>query len=87
MIPNNALASRLIRAVKGEGGKRMPPTGALAADMIATLVKWVEIGAPWPDTPTITAKTSGFDLEARKRSHWAWQPVKPQQPPNVKDVG
>src|SRR5579863_6782392 len=33
------------------------------------------------DSPPV----STFDLEQRKASHWAWQPVRPQTPPQVND--
>src|SRR5579884_1985871 len=28
----------------------------------------------------------GFDVEARKAAHWAWQPVRAQEPPAVRDA-
>ena len=64
----------------------MPPTGRLAEDRIAALGKWIRMGAPWPgEQPAPEPKTGGFDLEARKRSHWAWQPVEAVEPPAVND--
>jgi hypothetical protein len=29
---------------------------------------------------------AAFNLEKRRADHWAWQPVKPQQPPAIKDA-
>ena len=77
--------SRLIQAVRGEM-PQMPPTGKLAAEKIATLVKWVEMGAPWREEQSqpSAGPTSAFDLEARREAHWAWQPVRPSTPPSVK---
>ncbi len=85
--PGNPAASRLIRAVQSAAGaKSMPPTGKLPPDKIATLVKWVEMGAPGPAEASASLPApSAFDLEARRSGHWAWQPVKPQSPPPVKD--
>src|SRR5262249_2472028 len=28
-----------------------------------------------------------FDLQKRKREHWAWRPVRPQEPPPVREGG
>src|SRR5205085_4940651 len=49
------------------------------------LVAWVKRGAPWPVSaePRPTGKEH-FDLQKRKREHWAWQPVRPQTPPAVR---
>ena len=78
--------SRLIQAVQGET-LQMPPTGKLKDNDIAALVKWVEMGAPWPEdeAPAAAAQASVFDLEARKREHWAWQPVRSNPPPQVRN--
>ena len=44
------------------------------------------MGAPWPeDEPVPEPQAGDFDLEARKRSHWAWQPVAAVEPPAVSD--
>ena len=85
VTPGNPAQSRLIRAVKEEGAKSMPPTGKLAPAKILTLAKWVEMGAPWPEDLASAKIKSGFDLESRRRDHWAWQPVKPQALPPIKD--
>ena len=85
VIPGRPDESRLIQAVRGEL-LQMPPTGKLAAGQIATLTKWVEIGAPWPaeQSQTPASPTSAFDLESRRQAHWAWHPVQPSTPPEVK---
>ena len=41
--------SKLIQAVSGRLPVKMPPTGKLSDEQIATLVRWVEMGAPMPD--------------------------------------
>ena len=55
----------------------MPPKGKLPDAEIAVLTAWVKGGAPWPDDAGVT--TSGtaavFDLHARARSHWSFQPI------------
>ncbi|MCA9155509.1 MAG: DUF1549 domain-containing protein, partial [Planctomycetales bacterium] len=65
----------------------MPPTGKLAPEQIATLTKWVKLGAPFP---------AGFDASARPGEHhgppevneetkkfWAYQPVRRPDAPSV----
>lgn len=83
--PGQPEKSRLMNLVRGQP-LLMPPTGRLAEEKIAALGKWIEMGAPWPEQqPAPSAQAGGFDLQARKRSHWAWQPVKPTEPPPVRD--
>lgn len=72
--------SLLISAIRYQDeALQMPPDEKLPANVIADLVKWVEMGAPVPATDMVVAKTRlPFDLsEARK--HWAFQT--PQRPP------
>jgi len=79
VLPGNTEESLLLRAVRAEEGiARMPPSGKLTAAEIAALERWVKLGAPWPAAPAKGAAGAG----AR---HWAFQPVKPGQPPAVKD--
>src|SRR6266436_6061375 len=80
--------SKLIEAINYQNPDlQMPPKGKLPDQQIATLTEWVKMGAPWPMTETgKTATVSAtFDLEKRRREHWAWQPIKPQSPPAVKN--
>ena len=85
ILPGDPEKSRLIKLLRGEP-LLMPPTGRLAEDRIAALGKWIELGAPWPeDEPAPEPQAGDFDLEARKSSHWAWQPVAVVEPPAVSD--
>ncbi len=78
--------SSLIHRVQGRPAL-MPPTGALSDAQIESLIEWVRMGAPWTD-PAAASEDSGegFHLESRKRSHWAWQPVRTVSPPAVTDA-
>src|SRR5207237_249076 len=74
--------SKLVQAVSGRLPIRMPPTGKLTDAQIATLVRWVEMGAPLPEDNAQPAYQA-FDLQRRRREHWAWQPVKAVEAPGV----
>ena len=80
---------------------QMPPKGKLSGEQIATLTEWVKMGAPFPEDRQGSKETrrqgessqnpkskvqdiKTFDMKARMR-HWAWQPVRPQIVPIVKN--
>jgi Protein of unknown function (DUF1553)/Protein of unknown function (DUF1549)/Planctomycete cytochrome C len=97
IVPGHAAQSRLIEAIGyGNADLRMPPKGKLPAQAIADLARWIESGAAWPrDASALASVPKGakgssasanqtFDLQKRKREHWAWQPIKPALPPSVK---
>lgn len=76
--------SKLIRAIQGKTPVPMPPTGRLSDEQITTLSRWVEMGAPWPEEAAADVKSQVFDLDRRKREHWAWRPVKAVPLPTVR---
>ena len=86
VVPGKPDESPLIHRVQGRPAL-MPPTGALSDAQIQSLIEWVRMGAPWTDPAATSADSGeGFHLEARKRSHWAWQPVRSVPPPAVNDT-
>ena len=79
--PGDPGESLLIEAVEyADPDIQMPPKKKLSDGDIALLRKWVEMGAPWPDEPLPKAEKKlgpkKFDLAARRKEHWCWQPVK-----------
>ena len=84
IVPGRPAESALVQRLHGRP-VLMPPTGPLGDDEIAALTRWVALGAPWPaaaatagaDPPDPSAP---FDLPARRRTHWAWQPVQAVDP-------
>ena len=87
IVPGKPDESPLIHRVQGRPAL-MPPTGALSEAQIQSLIEWIRIGAPWTDPAAVSADSGeGFHLEARKRSHWAWQPVRSVSPPAVTGAG
>jgi hypothetical protein len=86
IVPGDADSSLLIEAVQYESYE-MPPKGKLPDPDIETLVRWVNMGAPWPQelAPTVDADKGSFDLEKRKTEHWVWQPITAPETPSVAD--
>jgi hypothetical protein len=89
MVPGDVESSRLLLAVSYDDvDLQMPPDGKLPDDAIANLREWVRRGGPWPNEEPAESKAtpkSEFDLQDRKKSHWAWQPVQDVTPPEVND--
>jgi len=86
LVESNVDESPIIQAVRYETFD-MPPKGKLPAKDIEKLTKWVAMGAPWPkDVESADGPVREvFDLQKRKDSHWAWQPIENAQPPAVVD--
>ncbi len=83
--PGKPQDSLLMMAVRGDGLSRMPPDRPLSKPEIATLERWIELGAPWPER-VATSNAAGPDwLKQRAQTHWSWQPMRDSQPPQVKD--
>lgn len=76
--------SLLISAVRfKDEALQMPPKDKLSDDKIATLVHWVEMGAPVPDMMVLARKQRiPFDLEV-VRQHWSFKPIQRPQVPKV----
>ena len=87
IVPGDAEKSLLIEAVRYESFE-MPPKGKLPDRDIETLVRWVNMRAPWPKeaAPIAEARKEDFDLEQRKSEFWVWQPIIKADPPSVKDA-
>jgi cytochrome c551/c552 len=86
--PDQSLVIRAVRYLDVE--LQMPPKSRLTDAEISQLEQWVLDGAPWPDSPEsagAAAETHAeFSLEERRRTHWAWHPVRAAKAPPVSDV-
>ena len=82
ILPGTAAESELIRRIESaDEKKRMPPDGErLSPAEIDLLRRWIDAGAPWPETDADRlARESDRDP---RLDHWAWQPVeRPAVPP------
>ena len=86
IVPGDPNSSQLIKAVRYDNLK-MPPTGRLSEAQIDVLVKWVEMGAPWPDLEmAVVGKVPDEQGNlAASQGHWAWKPVQKVSPPAVRN--
>jgi hypothetical protein len=87
IVPGKPEESLLIEAINYGDLYQMPPKSRLPAGEVASLTKWVEMGAPWPSGAggaTPPAAPSAFDLKARAK-HWSFQPLRAEMPPEVHD--
>ncbi|MEX2027622.1 MAG: DUF1549 domain-containing protein, partial [Pirellulaceae bacterium] len=88
IAPGKPDESLLIKAVRYDADfVQMPPTGKLPEAAVATLVKWIEMGAP---DPRVTGEAAArpkaqINIEQARR-HWAFQPVQDSSPPPVQNT-
>ena len=81
LVPGDPDKSLLVQAIRYDGDFKMPPAGKLPPEEIRILTEWIRGGAAWPAGGADTVDPSvPFDLDARRKSHWAWQPVKVVEP-------
>lgn len=79
IVPGKPAESLLIRAIRHEDDDlKMPAEEKLPEQQIADLVRWVEMGAPFPETKPAGTRT-------RDPNHWAFQPPAEHPLPPVKD--
>ena len=82
--------SLLIKAVRyTDPDLQMPPKNKkLSESQIADLTAWVKMGAPWPpQSPAprgAVARRGEFEITAKDRAYWAFQPVRKPAAPRVK---
>lgn len=81
-------ASLLVKAILyDDPDLQMPPRGKLPEREIELLQKWIAEGAAGPEESSSTnGGVKEFDLEARRASHWAWQPVARPAVPEVQQT-
>lgn len=69
IVPGEPDKSLLIRAIRHDDPNlKMPEDGKLSDGQIANLVRWVEMGAPFP-------RSQSAALRTRNPDHWAFQPL------------
>ena len=87
IVPGSPDESLLISAIRYEDFE-MPPKTRLPEGEITILTKWIEMGAPFPDTPDGAAAPTkiNFPLQERIANHWSWRKVTDPALPEVSDA-
>ena len=86
LLPDNPEKSLLLEAIRYQNSDlQMPPEHPLSQREVATLEKWVRLGAPWPqnagDRSPTRPTSDPFGFTEKDRQYWAFQPVGHPQPP------
>ncbi|MCY3756581.1 MAG: hypothetical protein OXG96_02550, partial [Acidobacteria bacterium] len=80
IVPGKPTESLLIQAVDHTHSRlRMPLGEKLPPQQIADLIRWVEMGAPWPQSPVEVPPDSNdreFAITEKDRQYWAFLPVR-----------
>jgi hypothetical protein len=88
IVPGKPEESRLLKALRYTDPKlQMPPTGKLPETVAADFERWIASGAhdPRVDTAPAAAPLKGMSVD-EGRKWWAFQPVREQREPRIKDA-
>jgi cytochrome c553 len=88
LVPSKPHESLLIAAVSWKGIE-MPPDRKLKDEQITDLVRWVEMGVPWPgdlSAGNSNNKSSEYDWSKWRSEHWAFQSISTPEPPSLDDT-
>ena len=87
ILPGDADTSRLIKLVKSaDPDERMPPKGgALEAQQVELLARWIDEGAPWPEAERPEPAIAEMVITAADREHWAFLPLGSAAVPETDD--
>ena len=84
IVPGEPEKSLLIASIRYES-LEMPPKGKLRPEEIASLEKWVQMGAPWPadaakSEPVVMTSEQPRDWDALRQNHWAFRSIEKNGP-------
>ena len=82
LMPGDSSKSLLIQAVRRVSELKMPPDDPLREEQISALVRWVDNGAFWPKSKSLSNEAKSG---TRAETHWAFQPITEPQIPAVTD--
>jgi hypothetical protein len=83
LVPGKADESLLLQAIQHEEGLAMPPRKPrLPGAILADFETWIAMGAP---APTVERQDSAGERRDDPRRHWAFQPLRPIDPPSPSD--
>ena len=83
IVPGDASASPLYRALLHSGELRMPPTGRLSDDAVTAIGDWIDGGAPF----AVRSESASLDWgEFSEEDLWAFRPVQEIEAPGGIDA-
>jgi len=87
IVPGHPEKSLLVKAINHESPQlKMPKNKKLKRDDIDAVTQWIKMGAPWPgDGKAVAPRKGEFVISDKDRAHWAYQPVKRPDVPQVKE--
>ncbi len=86
LVPGDPDKSLLIKAIRyHDDDTAMPPKEKMPDPVIADFENWVRMGAPDPRVGAQTPK-AGQAITEKSKTHWSFQPVKPEAVPAVKQT-
>ena len=79
--------SLLLQLLSHQELVKMPPSGKLPQKELDVLTRWVDAGAPWPDSVVVVAAAERKErvITQEDRDYWAYRPVKRPEIPVVKE--
>jgi mono/diheme cytochrome c family protein len=84
IVPGDPDASKLVQAIRYNGARKMPPSGKLREDEIASIEAWVKAGAAWPEgLKGPPAKDAPYVITEEQRKFWAFRPIANPAVPEV----
>ncbi|MCE9527066.1 MAG: DUF1549 domain-containing protein [Planctomycetales bacterium] len=89
IVPGKPAESLLVRAIGHGETLQMPPKKKLSAVEIADLTRWIKEGAAWPGEnakPQAAGAAKGMVFSDAQKKHWAFQGVREQAIPEVRDA-
>jgi len=94
IVPGKPAESLLVKAVSYKDEDLfMPPKdkltgdgGKMAAEDIATLTEWVQMGAPWTEGSSLAGEHKRRHITEADKKFWSFVPVKDAPPPAVTDA-